>query len=344
LSLWVRVFLIGVSFLLAAASWRFVETPFRRRFHGRARLLFLASASAVVLLALGFLIQRFDGVGSRLPGAMLQYARGRLDFNPVFNKPVRLREAQAGEFLSFGSSRSQDPLDVLVWGDSHAMALLPAVDELSKEHAVRVCAATYYETPPLLDYVQTTRYGLGKDAPAFGQAVLKFIRAHRIPNVILVARWNGYNAGQSSAFHAALGKTINALRESGTKVWLVKEVPNFPWQVPKALARAALFGQAPGNMSLPLAEYFRQIASQEREFSSVAGPNVVLLSPSEFLSKGMFVPSCYNGMALCRDRQHLTIHGCTLIRPMLEPVFQRRVDGNASGASSAPNNIAKPGG
>jgi hypothetical protein len=222
----------------------------------------------------------------------------------------------------FGSKRLEDPLDLFVWGDSHAMAVLPALDDLSKQHSIRACAATHSETPPLLDYVPAGPYSLGNKAPAFGQAVLKFVRSNHIPNIILAARWKGYEAGQSPLFHAAFFETITALRESGAKIWVMEEVPNFPWDVPKALARAALFGEAREKVSLPLSEYLRQLASQIREFSPVVGARVVLLSPLGYLSNDVAVPSCSeDGMVLYSDVHHLTIHGCRLLQPLFAPIF-----------------------
>jgi hypothetical protein len=322
LPLSIRVFLVAISFLLAAVSLRFVETPFRKNPPSRKRVLLVASTSLCGLLLLSFSIQRLDGVSARLPREMLRYANARFDFNPAFHSELTLQDAQAARFLFFGSKRLDEPLNLFVWGDSHAMAVLPALDDLSKQHSMRACAATHAETPPLVNYVPAGPYSLGNEAPAFGRAVLKFVRANHIPNVMLIARWKGYEAGQSPVFHAAFDETINALREFGAKIWVMEEVPNFPWNVPKALARAALFGEAREKVSLPLSEYLRQIASQLREFAPYAGARVVLLSPQDYLAHDLNVPSCSaDGMALYTDVHHLTIHGCRLLRPMFAPIF-----------------------
>jgi peptidoglycan/LPS O-acetylase OafA/YrhL len=172
----VRIFLVAISLVLAAASWRLVETPLRRGSPSRKRVLLVASVTVFALLLLSFSIQKLDGVSSRLPHETLRYADARFDFNPVFHSELTLQDAEAGRFLLFGSKRLEDPLNLFVWGDSHAMAVLPALDDLSKQHSIRACAATHSETPPLLDYVPAGVYSLGNEAPTFGQAVLKFVR------------------------------------------------------------------------------------------------------------------------------------------------------------------------
>ena len=173
-------------FLLHAIG-SFVEIPCRRRGLVRSRfaVFLLASATASILLVLGIGISRFDGMGFRLPDAVLRFADGRFDFNPAFNSGVSLQDAEAGRFLGLGSKRPGDPIQLLVWGDSHAMAALPALDYICNEYSVQAFAATHSQTPPLLDYVPegSFRYSLKGDAPAFGEAVSRFIRAHHIPNV-----------------------------------------------------------------------------------------------------------------------------------------------------------------
>jgi hypothetical protein len=251
----------------------------------------------------------------------MQFANGRSDFNPEFNRQLSLQDAEAGRFLALGSNRSEEPVHLLVWGDSHAMAALPAVDYLCKQHSVRAFAATHSETPPLVGYVPDGGSSLKERAPGFGQAVIRFVRTLQIRNVLLIARWKGYRAGSSPEFHAALTKTVAELKNGGTKVWIMPEVPNFSWDVPRALARAALFHMDPSKLNLPLNAYFEQIADQEHEFAEAAGLGVIVLDPSKYLSKGEIVPSSDNEVPIYRDFHHLAVHGTMMIRPMFQPIF-----------------------
>jgi peptidoglycan/LPS O-acetylase OafA/YrhL len=319
----IRIALLCLSLLIAAASWKYVEIPFRNQRLVTRRIAVFVSAlsTASILLMLGIGISRFDGVDSRLPEPVIRFANGKLDFNPAFDRELSLQDAQAGRFLAFGSDKIENPTHILIWGDSHAMAALPALDYLCNEYSFRAFAATHSETPPLLDYVPEGSYSLGKDASAFGDAVIRFIRAHQIPNVILVARWKGYKAGESPEFHRAFTKTLTELHKSGARIWVMQEVPNFPWDVPRALARAALFHTDMKKQSLPLATYFEQVANQEHEFLPAVASNVFFLNPVTFLSNGNLVPSSENGFPIYRDIHHLTIHGTVLIRPMFLPIF-----------------------
>jgi peptidoglycan/LPS O-acetylase OafA/YrhL len=318
-----NIALLCLCFFLSVASWKFVEIPCRRRRLVRSRtgVFLLASATASILFLMSIGISRFDGVGARLPEAVLRFANGRFDFKPSFNSELSLQDAEAGRFLSLGLNRPENPIQLLVWGDSHAMAALPALDYLCHEYSVRAFAAIHSETPPLLDFAPKGSYSLGQDAPAFGEAVIKFIREQQIRNVILIARWKGYKAGKSLEFHRALTKTLTELEKCGAKIWIMQEVPNFSWDVPRALARAALFNMDPEDLNIPLNTYFEQMADEEHEFVQAATSNVFVLNPAKYLSKGVTVPSSENGFPIYRDVHHLTIHGTMLIRPMFLPLF-----------------------
>ena len=101
----------------------------------------------------------------------------------------------------------------------------------------------------------------------------------------------------------------------------MQEVPNFSWDVSRALARAALFKKDVEKLTLPLNSYFEQTANQEREFAQAATSNVIVLNPVKFLSKAEIIPSSENGFPIYRDVHHLTLHGAILIRPMFLPMF-----------------------
>jgi hypothetical protein len=321
----VRIGLLCLCFLLAATSWKYVEIPCRKRklVPRRIAVFLFASATASILLLLGIGISRFDGVRWRLPDAVLRFANGRFDFNAAFDRQLSLQDARAGRFLGLGSNKPEDPIDLLVWGDSHAMAALPALDKLCAENSIRAFAATHSSTPPLLDYVPEGIYSLGLDAPAFGEGVIKFIQTHRIRNVLLIAAWNSYEAGRSPKFHSAFTRTLTELRKSVARIWIMQDVPNFSWDVPRALARAALFNKDLGELNLPLNSYFEQIADQEREFLETASSNVFVLNPTKYLSEGAIVLASEKGYPIYRDPQHLTIHGSMLIRPIFIPIFAR---------------------
>jgi hypothetical protein len=202
------------------------------------------------------------------------------------------------------------------------MAVLPAIDVLCRARSLRAFAATHSETPPLVEYVPGGSDSLLSDAPEAAREIVSFVQSKRIPNLLLVARWKGYGAGQSAQFHAAFAKTLSALSPTGAKIWIMKEAPSFPWNAPRALARTALFRQNPESLGITTSEYAAQLADQEREFETAVKFGARTLDPTRELVKNGFVPASENGIPLYRDAHHLTIHGALLLEPLFEEIFR----------------------
>jgi peptidoglycan/LPS O-acetylase OafA/YrhL len=234
--------LVG-SLLLAIISWKFVETPFRRRLvlRGRVRIFAFGGCTLAALLLAGRLIEHEQGFRSRWGAAALQYIDGRKDQD--YRIELDLAAARRGQFTGIGVGDAHRPIDWFIWGDSHAMALLHVLNVICSEADVRAVAATHSATAPLLNYPSTSTYALKGDAMAYNQAIVEFIRKRKIRNVLLVGAWSGYlpaNSNQSARdrFSRSLAETLAALRRTGAKVFIMKDVPIQPFDVPRALALA----------------------------------------------------------------------------------------------------------
>lgn len=334
-----RVLLLLASTVLAALSWRFVETPFRKRMilRSRARIFSFASITTAVLLFAGIVIHKLQGVPSRIPPEAVRYANASAD--RAFRNQLELKEALAGEFVELGTGDKHLPINLLVWGDSHAMAAMPILDILCKEHSVRGVAATHAATAPLVGYENRSQYGL-KESIAFNNAVVEFIRSKRVGDVVLVACWAGYVPdGGSARLRRGLLDTISALKDSGARIWIMRQVPLQRWNVPRALASAVWHGGDPEELGLPLAEQREAYRLQDPIFEGLATrfPGVTVLDPTDlFVSPKNLCRVAEGGKALYCDTGHLTVAGAMVLRPLFEPIFdgigrKKRASENATG-------------
>lgn len=329
LAMELRIALLLASVGLAALSWKFVETPFRKRaiFKKRAHIFEFAAVTLGLLLGAGLVVLRMQGVPSRIPAPVQQYADGSIDKAPI--REISLGEARNGEFNELGIGERNSPVDLLVWGDSHAMAVMPAVEALCREHSVRALGATHSSTPPLIGYVCTGQYSLKNESIAFNEAIAEFIRRHHVSDVLLVADWGGYGSKTDAdntipELHRGLLATISALKGSGTRIWVMKQVPEHRWNVPRALASTVFFGGDPEQVGLPLAEHRKVLQRHDPIFEGLAALDVSVLDPTElFVRNADMCQAAEGGKALYWDNQHLTIHGAMLLRPLFEPIFRR---------------------
>jgi hypothetical protein len=322
-----RWLLLLASLILAWLSWKFVETPFRQRviLKTRPQVFTFAGTATASLLVIGVTIFLLHGMPTRLPAAALQYAN--IETKTSWDRDLPLKDAMAGNFFELAAgNKKQSPIDLLVWGDSHAMSVMPILDLLSKEHAINGVAATHSASPPLLGYV-SKQTDLKSDTIAYNKAIVDFIHSRRVRNVILVARWGVYltDSREANRIQRCLFETIDKLQHPGVKIWILRQVPKQAWNVPNTLAVTVWRGDDPAQLGLSLEAQRAESQRQDFIFKGLVEkfPNVSILDPSNyFLGTNNLCRVVKDGEALYFDDNHLTIAGSMLLRPLFEPIFE----------------------
>jgi peptidoglycan/LPS O-acetylase OafA/YrhL len=325
---WQRSLVLVASVLFAALSWKFVENPFRKRviLKTRVQIFSFASMIAGVLFLAGLAIHRTQGLPSRFPPAALQYADGINDVTS--RREMVLEDVVKGSLGELGIGDTHQPVKLVVWGDSHAMAVLPVLDVLCREHSVRGVAATHSATAPLLGFFSEGKYALGEDSMPFNDAVAAFIRREHVSDVLLAAVWSAYIENSdadeaTNSFRRCMIATVRDLKNSGARIWLLKDVPRQTWDPPRVLCFTVLRGGDPEAIGVPLAEHRKLSQQQDLLFNGVAASGAAVLDPTPFfVNRANLCRVAEGGHALYWDMQHLTVHGAMLLRPLFEPIFE----------------------
>src|SRR5215475_14441332 len=108
-----------LSLLAAAASWKFIEQPFRRRVVGGTRPALFSSMGAVAaaVVIAGTLGIVSHGLPERWPPQALRYAAARTDRDSeIAACNASERQIKDGKLCRLGSSTSPQ-IDFIVWGD-----------------------------------------------------------------------------------------------------------------------------------------------------------------------------------------------------------------------------------
>ncbi len=321
LSLPLRWMIVWISFVLAILSWRWIETPFRRGtlFRTRLGILSFAGVSTAALVLAGFYIILFQGLPDRLPTLAADFADSANDMG--IRQELDLNDITQEHFVELGGQATQEPPKIFVWGDSHAMAILSVIDSLCREHHVRGLAATHSSTAPLLDYESHGTWSLKEQSIPYNDAVLKFIQKSKIPDVILAGEWGrGYDDGQELRPH--LDKTISALKASGARVWIMRQVPRPGKDVPRTLALEVMLQGDSQETDFNLDAYHADLAHAQGLFESLSGSGVAVLDPVPFFinPQGRLIVES-NGRALYFDDQHLSSIGALRLKGLFEPIF-----------------------
>jgi peptidoglycan/LPS O-acetylase OafA/YrhL len=323
----VRVLIMGLAFGLAWASWRWVETPVRRRlcFKTRRSLFTAALSLMALMLATGAWIDRSTGLPDRLDPQVLRFANAGVLDRAQRSWKDNPEDAFRDTLPELGQKTTGTADRVLLWGDSHAMSLIPVLDACCRDQGSSGLIAAHSATVPTLGYYRPSRTGLDSRSPAWTAAVLDIIRQRRIPDTILTAYWKESTGKDPAAFSQALLETVRQLRSAGTRVWIVLDVPELPFDVPKALA---LHHMRPGLIPDPRLQATTR-AAHERENSVMlrlvpdlqkAGATVLDPSAHLFDSAGRTLIE-ENGLSLFGDGDHLTIAGALRLKPLFAPVF-----------------------
>jgi len=330
ISKWHGIFLLLVSMVLAVLSWKFVETPFRKRLllKSRVQVFSFAGFALAIQVVIGAFIWTLHGVPSRISDEARLYSSGSLsDFDKVqyLSHRVGLKQAAAGDFVELGTGDKRDHISLLVWGDSHAASVVPVLDKLCKEYGVRGVAAMYAGTAPLVGYESQGNDSLKDGSVAYNNAVIQFIQNNRIDNVILVAKWGGYITDSGTdRIRCGLMDSIRALKGVSPRIWIMRQVPRPPWTVPRTLAIGVIQGRDIEDLGVPIEEHRQEFQRQNPIFTELSTefPSVTVLDPTEFfVNQRLLCRVADKGNALFCDQSHLSVAGAMLLRPLFVPIF-----------------------
>lgn len=356
--------LIMLSFLLAWGSYRYVERPFRgKRGILTPKALFGTALTAMVLFVLaGAAIAADDGFSPRhdprvqgLLSSSDKQWRERC-FNP------RIDRITAGALCRIGNANA--PISFLLWGDSHANSLVPAISDAASATGVAGLVVAQPACPPLIG---VARSDVGyADCRAFNDAVVGLLRTRPDINlVVLAARWSRTAMGtpygreegpvawlsddnstvqsfeeNKAVFRRGLERTLRFLKQGNRKIVVVGPVPEVGWNVPDTLAKLHVLHSAK-DIRPTVAEfesrqhYFRQtIEELSKKYA------LTLLWPSSVLCGPVRCDVQKNGNSYYLDEHHLSGFGAEQLTPLFKTAFAnvQKSPSMTPGLRTAPRN------
>lgn len=330
--------LLAAIYAVAFVSWKFVELPPRAKAVFKTRFsLGAAAASATLIIGLGGVaLWASNGLPGRFPAEALSFAQTAGDFHKDFercsNRPAS--EIAAGVLCQFGASGAGRPR-IVVWGDSHAGALLTAYEALAVRHGVNLHFAAEAGCRPLLGMVNRRHERWRQDdCLAFNQAMVSAVKKLDPHMVVLSAHWIDVDedlispggaapAGGGSNFMHGLLRTLNAIDSPQRMMSIVLGVPNLPYPAPHALAIATIRRQSPEFLRVSRSTALQQYRAVEFDFRWVARQlGVRLADPKDSLCRTASCELISGGRSLYSDAGHLSPLGALLVAGSLAPIFE----------------------
>ncbi|EXJ14351.1 acyltransferase family protein [Imhoffiella purpurea] len=317
---WQTLVLILLSVALAAATWRWIERPFRGRRGLLTRRALFGTALAGMLLFVGIGIQGLttQGWAGRFPPEARHLLLAEEDRDPRQRECMNVRPDADG--CLYG--RTEAAPSIALWGDSHAAGYAAMLGDLADAHETSVAVYTMPACPPLVDWRPIDQEWRDRCTRFQGLALGRILDAPSIRTVLIGANFAKYPY-QDGSFELALGNVVETLKTAGKQVALIDPTPHTERKVPELLSREFLAGRTPTELSQPRARFDSDTRDVREMLDRIArGYGTDRIRPESRLCDSS---KCYfyrHGTVYYYDGHHLSLSGAEALKPLFAPLFE----------------------
>lgn len=348
-----QALVVALSVVLGFLSWKYIEQPVRfGRLRSASRTAIIGSSVGFVTVACVFatIVKDDDGVPGRLPAEAARLYRATYDHSP-YDIPKCFADSN-GKGLSPDQINNNQLCDIgvpggrpafLLWGDSHAAAIAPALDLAAKKLGITGKFVGRGSCPPLPD----TQFGAAENVERcveHTKAVMALIEREHYPLVFMAAYWPKYvhrsELPQQGVFFdprvppdlsdwskpivSGLTNVIATLKKQGSQPVLIMDVPEAGYRVPEALARAYMTGNSL-EIAPDLAYTQKRQALARDVLSRVADTTGSwIVDPMGTLCDAQRCRVMEGKTVLYKDGDHLAAGSAPTLAPLFESVLSTR--------------------
>jgi hypothetical protein len=351
-SAWLACVALALTFFISYISWHLIEQPFRNRsLIGSRSVVFTASIIATLTtFAIGSLVHFKQGFPQRFEFDISPLMVDA-DWTGVEYSLNPSEELQSSGLPAVGlNTRFSQPIDFIVWGDSHALMLSKVFDDVAKELGLSGRVLAYPGVSPLA--IRKSEFiGEWLIPEGYPKSAHEVILELRPKYLFIVGRWNEVfrnleslrGIGEVGSTDSGRGPNdlwtkddckiweeyqsliqfrefLRACKSAEIKTIVVKQVPEtgqsttakdyLLWRVGRR--------RRPPNKSLTREKYYNQTEVFNSFFGCIEPGLVSVLDVSDlfFDSSGKTI-NYRDGRAFYYDDDHLTQWGAYQIRPQL---------------------------
>lgn len=341
-----RAGLAAMSFVLAWLTYLLSEQPIRRRRQPRDAII-LAVVMAAVGLG-GLTVYMVPGIATvRMP--RVQQYLDSIAQSPRAEECFVLNTEDLPEDWRciFGNPKAD--VTIAVYGDSHAMSMIPALNKYGKTHDVRIVFASLSGCLAFLD-IYAYRRRSGRSCQIVARKMAALAKQRNFDAVVFIERWTFYTVGTTRpkegtpirtktpgnngnktyikgipAFKHGLRTTLSYYQSLNIPVLLVEDNPQQTGLLPKNVLRFGFTEAALNATAVTLAEHLRDQRQVNEILETIAAqfPTVSVLNTNAALCGPDICPWVMNGKFLYYNDDHLSVAGAMQVYPLLEKQLNR---------------------
>jgi hypothetical protein len=317
--------LVGGCLIFAYCTWRFIERPFRDREKiSREHVVIFATSISGLLIALGLFGLINYGFYSRTLPDGSSYAA--LDRRLRINNGLGV--ACEEKFTLSPVCRTAAQPEILLWGDSYAMHLLPAI--LASQPNARVIQMTKNVCGPIyqLAPVPSGKYDLKWAAGCinFNNSVFDWIeQSNSIKYAVLSSPFSQYLSDESRYLSSdGIGVadpkvvlqyflyTLELLKSRGIKPVVVSPPPQDGRDIGRCLARSKLFATNAAACNIS-AEKYKRVQAAVNNFLLEVSENFQVIWLADAVCEADVCKAMIDNSFIYRDKGHLSVEGSALL-------------------------------
>jgi len=296
-----------MAFLCAWLTFRFVERPIRfGRWRGKPRISFAMLAILPTIALVGLITYVGSGLPFRDPSAAIVAANeGEVTFDvghyvsnylPCSPPEIRLASLIPGMDVPACFQSAAGIPTIAIIGDSHALHLFDGLANAAQDENVFV----------------SMRVGVPGDYAKY-QDLIRYLESTSVETVLISGYWATMTGNQSNLYAGLIGM-VGRLTASGSKVYLVDDVPTFsesPVQC-QGIRASGVVGKNPcvENAQHNQRQYAEYIETLDRVVAETGAKGVI--GTFDLFCSMRTCDMARDGKLFFRDTNHLNLNGSAL--------------------------------
>ena len=334
---------IGLSMVLGALSYHLVEQPSANWAKKNSQVKVLITSMLAVLALLGVLkmIQKSDGFPQRISAKAMSNFSYKNNIDPK-RKQCHFASGVDVAFCQYGNGQQ---LKAIVWGDSHANAVVNAVAASSEQYDGHVLSWTSSSCPTVVGMLSLadSQYNCERQVNRFLVEVQHYPKD--VP-VIVVNRLNAYLLGNNESqngqpqtyVHTPYStKNLHVFQEEIVKgykqavcqlskthpVYVLQPIPEMGKNVLNEELKYSMIFQQGLGMKIPKSSHVQRSQLHLDVNEKLAQQcGVKLLDPLPYLCDEQQCYGSQNNIPYYFDDDHLSLRGARRLMPLFEPIVQ----------------------